>query len=91
MLQFKQSIKSFINPLFFVLIIIINPLIYSSKTVDITFAPQFCFLGIACLLFVILSMTINGVSQFKITFNLINFLIVGYFLMSLTFHHLFAT
>ncbi len=81
--QFKQSIKSVINPLFFVLIIIINPLIYSSKTVDITFAPQFCFLGIACLLFVILSMTINGVNQFKITFNLINFLIVGYFLMSL--------
>jgi O-antigen ligase/Tfp pilus assembly protein PilF len=77
-----QLVKKYTNPLFLVLLIVINPLIFSTKTVDITYAPQFYFLGVICLFFVLLSWSFNNILQWSVPINSVSIALVLYFLLS---------
>jgi O-antigen ligase/Tfp pilus assembly protein PilF len=82
-LNAMHQLKKYINPLFLILLIVINPLIFSSKTVDITYAPQFYFFGISCLIFIVLSWIFNNLKPWSIPINTISITVVLYFLLSL--------
>lgn len=84
-----HQIKRFISPLFLVLLIVITPLVFSKKTVDINYAPQFYFHAISCLIFILLTWIFQRENKFKIYINIGIYLIAAYILMSI-FSLLFA-
>lgn len=76
--NYMHRIKRLLTPLFLVLLIVITPLVYSEKTVDINFAPQFFFHGITCVTFLLFAWLMNGVKKLTMPLNALTFIIATY-------------
>lgn len=77
------QIKRFVSPLFLVLLVVISPLVFSTETVDINYAPQFLFIGAASLLFLILDWIIGHQNRFLVEINPLILSVVAYSLIVL--------
>lgn len=78
-----QFLKRAVYPIFALLLIVVNPLLFSSKTVDITYAPQFYFFGICCLIFIAAAWAFLKLKNFSLPLNSITIVLFAYLLCTL--------